>query len=123
MKEDTLPKLDKTDWEILNATADDCENLEQIYRTMSFEPNVDGAEIPTGYQHSLKGAPLLCDIADRVKRLIECGLLSIVMDENGQALNDLNDLSYVWRAWFAMTPQGRKDWTNASFCLEQQELS
>ena len=32
-----MASLNPVDWEILNATADDCENLEQIYLSLCFE--------------------------------------------------------------------------------------
>jgi hypothetical protein len=121
MKEATMLDLEKTDWEILNATADDAENLEQIYQMVCFEPYVNGSENPTECQRRLKGAPLLGDVANRVKALVENGLLAIVMDENGRPLQDLGDLSYVWRGWFAMTLRGRQAWEDSPFFLEQQQ--
>ena len=112
-----MASLDPVDWEILNATADDCENLEQIYLSVCFELFETA---PDHLQHAyrrVRPALLLQEVADRVRGLEERGLLEAVMDENGgPPLGD--DLSNVWRAWFAMTPEGRRLWAaadNAAF--------
>src|SRR5438128_2127556 len=39
-----MKALDKMDWEILNATADDCENLEEIFLNLAFEPGAKASE-------------------------------------------------------------------------------
>jgi hypothetical protein len=108
-----MPPLHPVDWEILNATADDCENLEQIYLSVCFEL----VEARPDMKHShrrLQPAILLQDVADRVRGLVERGLLRPVMDEEGGPPPSLADLSYVWRAWFEMTPDGRRSWESAS---------
>jgi hypothetical protein len=109
--------IDKLDWEILNATADDCENLEQIYRQICFEiaETSDGKTCVPEYR-PITGAPLLSELGNHIRTLVEKGWLTVVRDEEGLPLNDLKDLSYVWRAWFDMTPDGRKAWESAE-CL------
>lgn len=103
--------LDKVAWEILNATADDCENLEQIYRQTCCQlvSIRDKADPPYAYR-PLSGAPQLSEIADHVRELVDQGLLQIACDENGHAWQDDGDSSYVWRAWFRMSPEGKAAW-------------
>jgi hypothetical protein len=105
--------LDRTAWEVLNATADDCENLEQIYHLVCFEYDAEGDLPGQGVYRPVRGAPFLSDIADRVRALVEAGLLRPVMDENGEPLSGTADLGYVWRAWFVMTPRGRSVWESS----------
>lgn len=112
--------LDDWDLEILNSTADDFENLEQIYLNFCFEPiqTLDGVE-PTICGRLIPGAPLLSEVANRIRCLVEKGLLEVVMDEEGRSLDRLDDLSYVWRGWFRMTPEGRKVWESKGYLTEQ----
>ena len=105
--------LSKTAWEILNATADDRENLEQIYRQVCYELIVSDKSVPPHGYRVLSGAPLLSEIADEVRGLVDQGLLQIVMDENGHPWSSNNDVSFVWRAWFQMTSQGKAAWKSA----------
>src|SRR5205085_6362783 len=74
--------VSRTEWEVLNATADDWENLEQIYQAVRLWLGPNG----TG----LRG------VADAVRRLAEDGLLEARLEE-GEGSPDLRDLSYVWR--------------------------
>jgi hypothetical protein len=118
--------LDKTAWEILNATADDSENLEQIYLQIGFEfsPGDQGNQNKGNYCYRpAKGAPLLSEVADRIRRLVEMGFLAPEMDENGSPLPEVGDLSYVWRAWFRMTAAGRIVWESSPHAnlLEQEK--
>ncbi len=105
--------LDRTAWEVLNATADDWENLEQIYLMVCLEFSAEDYERQGFYYRPTRGAPLLEEIADRIRDLVEAGLLTPVMGENGCPVRDLADKSYVWRAWFAMTPAGRAAWESS----------
>jgi hypothetical protein len=89
-----MPELDRIAWEVLNATADDCENLEEI------AGQIADASVPAR----------LSEIADQIRHLVTTGLLTVVMDDNGNPWKDPNDLSYVWRGWFRMTPTGRQAW-------------
>lgn len=95
-----MPDLDLLSWQVLNATADDCENLEQIYGQIGAEPSAQ----------AWKGSVLLGEVAERLVRLVQDGLLDIEMDENGRPWADRNNLCYVWRAWFRMTAAGRSVW-------------
>jgi hypothetical protein len=117
-----MQALDRTAWEVLNATADDCENLEQIYRMVCLEFSAEGYERQAFFYRPARGAPPLDEVADRVRGLVEAGLLTAVMDENGCPPRNLTDLSYVWRAWFRMTPQGRNAWETSEYAnLADQE--
>ena len=62
-----MASLDPVDWEILNATADDCENLEQIYLSVCFELFETA---PDHLQHAyrrVRPVLLLQEVADRVR--------------------------------------------------------
>jgi hypothetical protein len=103
---------DKTEWEILNAAADDWESLETIYRSLNrAEQSGGGVTLgPVG-----QPGPLLEVVADGIRRLAEGGFLEArLLDAPGQPQADLKDLSYVWRAWFRMTQAGREAWAAAA---------
>jgi hypothetical protein len=112
MKEPLMTALHPVDWEILNATADDCENLEQIYLSVCFELLEAAPDHLTHTYRRVRPAVLLQEVADRLRGLIERGLLRAVMDEDGGPPPD--GLSGVWRAWFVMTPEGRRLWEAAN---------
>jgi hypothetical protein len=117
--------LNRTDWEVLNATADDCEDLEQIFLAICFEylsPAHEGEPTACCYQF-LDGAPSLREIAEAIRALVRAGLLEIVMDEEGRAVSNLDDPSYVWRGWFQMTPQGRAIWQSSDIPPTPQKSS
>jgi len=115
--------LDKTDWHILDATADDCENLEQIYLAVCFEFSGEGQDDGEPTSHSFRRrrpTVLLSEIADRIRGLVNRGLLTPVMDEDGGPVGNLDDLRYVWRAWFSMTPAGKSIWESSVPLVEQE---
>jgi hypothetical protein len=110
--------LDKTAWEILNATADDWENLEQIYQMVCFDfsPELyENRDRNTYYLRSAQGAPSLEEIADHTLNLVEAGLFAARQGEVGSPVSDLKDRSYVWRAWFRMTPAGKELWESSEY--------
>jgi hypothetical protein len=107
-----MATLDKTAWEILNATADDQENLEQIYRAICLDfsaPGYEERDRGAYYLRPAPGAPLLEELGDRICQLAEAGLLQAHL-QGTEHLADLGDRSYVWRAWFSMTSRGRELW-------------
>lgn len=115
-------ELDKTAWEVLNATADDWENLEQIYHLICLDFSAEhyaDREAGTFYLRAAQGAPLLQEIADRLCTLVEAGLLEARSDSATSA-PDRQDRSFVWRAWFRMTPEGRKVWESSQHLVEQE---
>jgi hypothetical protein len=120
-----MHSLDKTAWEVLNATADDWENLEQMYRLICFEFSAENyAEREKGayYLRPAKGAPLLQEVADRIGPLVEAGLLEGRLEDGELPVSERSDRSYVWRAWFRMTAQGRNVWDTSEWAkLVDQE--
>jgi hypothetical protein len=93
--------VNKIEWEILNATADDWENLEGIYRML--QTSLPAAE-----------SPLLREVADGLRGLVERGLLSARLADASTPIAKEHDLSYVWNGWFTMTPLGREAWSQAA---------
>src|SRR4051794_32205798 len=91
-------QLTPTEWEVLEATADDVEDLEQIYINI----------------RHLTPVARLSEVANAIRSLVERGLLAARIDENGQPPPAPNDLSYVWRAWFERTPDGRDAWASSA---------
>lgn len=117
--------LDKIAWEVLNATADDWENLEQIQEMICFDfspENYEDRERGAYYLRPAEDAPSLKQIADRIESLTEAGLLAARHEESGAPVCDLSDRSYVWRAWFRMTPSGKSVWDSSEYAkLAEQE--
>ena len=86
-----MQTLAKMDCEILNATADDWENLEQILAMI-------GA-CPGNLQRT----------ADSIRTLVESSLLDARLEDGTFVTPNSSDLTYVWRAWFHMpAPKGKK---------------
>jgi len=111
-----MHSLDKTAWEILNATADDWENLEQIHNQVCFDfspEHYENRDRNAYYLRPAIGAPSLKEIADHVLQLVETGLLATRQVDSGSAVPDLNDRSFVWRAGFRMTPKGKELWESS----------
>jgi hypothetical protein len=105
-----MNSLDQIDWETLNATADDWESLETIYRSLNRAEDRGGALGPVG-----QSGPLLEVVADGIRQLVEGGFLEArLLDTPDQRTAISADLSYIWRAWFRMTPAGRAAWEAAA---------
>src|SRR5262245_24296750 len=96
-----MPSVSKIEWEILNATADDWENLEAIYHMLQ-----TGLPAPE--------APSLVAVADGIRGLVERDLLAARLADASALLSEGHDLSYVWHAWFQMTLAGRSAWSQAA---------
>jgi hypothetical protein len=100
-----------TEWLVLNATADDAENLETIYRCLAFECSID-ADHPDGPRacswREARPSILLSEIADAIHSLVARGHLIARWDPAEPSHTD--DLSYVWKAWFEMSESGRSLW-------------
>ena len=74
-----MESLNPAEWEVLNATADDPENLEQIFRMLrDSSPSIT-----------------LCEVADAVHTLVEKGLLAARGEAGGQPLPLTSDLGSV----------------------------
>jgi hypothetical protein len=99
--------LTKTQWLALNATADDFEDLEQIYRSINLElcPQ-ESSPTNSCYWRDAKDRVPLAEIADCIRSLVDQGLLTVRMTDGGGP-HDSHDLSYLWKGWFQMTPDGR----------------
>jgi hypothetical protein len=111
-----MVRLSKIEREILDATADDVENLEQIYRTVTLQfvecPSGSGGPLLTpGYFRERADSFPLSSVANAIPRLVGKGLLRPVMDEDGHPWEDDADITMVWRAWFGMTDEGKRAWT------------
>ncbi len=106
-----MQELTKLDWEILNATADDRENLEQVFLAVCFEVVDDGpGQDPVHPRLRRVSTTPLEEIASRVHDLVARGLLAGVAEDRNLATPAPADASFVWRAWFGMTPAGRQAW-------------
>src|SRR5947209_6653435 len=92
-----MSSLSKAEWLVLNATADDYENLEEIYRATNWEVV---SEAPNGISACWReaSAPVpLADLADAVRSLVERGFLTVKLDPGESAgARDLQEC-YVWR--------------------------
>lgn len=120
--------LDKTAWEILNATADDWENLEQIYHLISFDfspEHYKNRDRGAYYLRPAPGAGSLEEIAERITSLVDANLLAARLGESGSPVSDPSDRSYVWRAWFRMTPLGENLWASSEYAtlVEKESIS
>jgi hypothetical protein len=106
-----MSQLTSTEWLVLNSTADDAENLEQIYRSLALErcADPDHPGDPSAYcWRESQPRILLSEIADAIHSLVARGLLVPRRDPAREL--DSDELSDVWRAWFEMTEQGRSLW-------------
>ena len=94
--------------EILNATSDDWESLEDIYRSICLEfcsefSQPDCAK-PRYWRESDWAIPL-ADIAEGTLHLTETGLLE-ARREDGTMITKVSSEA-VWRCWFHITEKGR----------------
>ncbi len=113
-----MQTVDKTAWEILNATADDWENLEQLYHMLCLDFSAEAYAESEKRAYCIRpaeGAPLLEELADRIVELVASGLLEARRGGGDQPVPDLSDRSYVWQAWFRMTPSGRSVWASSDY--------
>jgi len=102
----TTPTIDRLGWEILNAMADDGENLEQMYRSICFEL-VSNAQSHQEYR-PVSDAPKLWEIVEHLRELVQQGLTKPVCDEEGRPwTSNPNDVAALWKAWFVLTPHGQ----------------
>jgi hypothetical protein len=106
-----MRQVTAAEWLVLNATADDAENLERIYRCIAFESSPDpdhpGDADAYCWRESRPSIPL-GEIADTIRSLVARGLLTARWDPAEPSHPD--DLSYVWKAWFEMSEAGRSLW-------------
>ncbi len=86
-----ISRLSNLERDVLNATADDAENLEQIYKSLQTIPS----------------PVTLTEIAETMRELIAKGWLKPRADEAGRPVNQPDDPTLIWRGWFEMTTAGR----------------
>jgi hypothetical protein len=77
---------------VLNFTADESENLEQIYRSFSLTSQTIRLE----------------DAADAVLSLVQKGLLAPVAEGEQQPVSESIDPRLVWKSCFGVTSRGRE---------------
>ena len=106
-----MDPISRTQWLIMNATSDDYEDLEQIYRSTALEFSAERynpTDADAFYWREAKEALLLSDIVDNIRLLVSQGLLSVKLATANVLPDTNNDLSYLWRGWFRITPKGRE---------------
>jgi hypothetical protein len=102
-------ELTKMQWLILNATADDFENLENIYRSICLEfsaEKFDPTDPKAFYWREAEDAVPLSEIVEAIRVLVDRRLLSVRLPQDNAALPS-SDLSYLWSGWFGITGLGR----------------
>lgn len=103
-----MSPITKTEMLVLNATSDDYENLEQIYRSLALElsaANYDPLNANSFYWREAMDAPPLSAVANAIKHLVSCGLLE-GRTENGSLIEMPFESSFVWEGWFRATKLG-----------------
>jgi hypothetical protein len=90
---------------VLNAAADDFENLEYLFESISLEFSPEEYQANGFYWRTGAMAPPLSEIADAVESLVKQGLLIVKLEDGRDP--PTNELSYVWRGWFVLSPTGR----------------
>ena len=98
------------DQEILNATSDDWEALEQIYQSvcLDFSSENNEKDGPNSFYWRENGRGfLLSQVADSMKRLVSTGLL-LARREDGNFVASVSG-DDVWRCWFRVSEIGREE--------------
>ena len=101
---------------ILNAMADDLENLEQIYKSVCLEfssEQFDPSNPGSFYWRAATNGWLLSEVADNLVTLFDYGFIECRLHGKPGFLHVPQDLSFVWRGWFQMTVKGRDAFDNA----------
>jgi hypothetical protein len=107
-REESVMGLSKPQWLVLNATADDFEDLEHIYRSINLEfcPEQSGPSDSYHWTDAKDRVPL-GEIIECIRGLVDQNLIIVRLTELSAPINK-NDLSYLWRGWFQMTPAARQ---------------
>jgi len=104
--------LTKLEAEVLNAMADDVENLEQIYKAVSlqfFSENYQFDDPRTYGWREREPTVFLSEIADTLVTLMGRGMVSVRLEDDQPYPSGLE---YIWRGWFGMTPLGKALWND-----------
>jgi hypothetical protein len=111
-----MESLTKTQIQILNATTDDYEDLERIYRSICLEFSADRYD-PSNrnafYWRESKDRVPLSELVENLRSMVAHGLLTIKLPDPSEPLDTASDLSYLWRGWFCITPKGRSSLESA----------
>jgi len=106
-----MSPVTKTQWLVLNATSDDFEDLEQIYRSICLEfsaERYDPSDPKSFYWREGADAVPLSDIVEALRFLVDHGMLSVRSPQGDIVVAPpTNDLSYLLRSWFGITATGR----------------
>ena len=105
-----MNRLTKTQCLVLNATADDFEDLEHIYRLICLEFSAEKyqpSDPESFYWREGADAVPLLDIVDALRFLVDNHMLSARLPQGDIVAPPCNELSYLWRAWFSVTAAGR----------------
>lgn len=105
-----MSPVTKTQWLVLNATSDDFENLEQIYRSICLEfsaERYDPSDPQSFYWREGADAVPLSEIVEALRFLVDHHMLSARLPQGDIVAPLSNELSYLWRAWFGITAAGR----------------
>jgi len=109
MRDLKMASLTTTQQHILNETADDYEDLENLYRSICLEfssENYDPSDSQSFYWREAADAVRLAELIDGIQFLVDQRMLSVrFADANSAIVSD--DLSYLWRGWFKITDVGR----------------
>jgi hypothetical protein len=104
-----MMNLTRTQMLVLNSTADDWENLEQIYRSVCLEylPDISGSSPGSLCWRQGRFFIELSEVVDALQSVVEEGLMAVKSSDGKDVEDFRRDLSYLWRGWFKMTPEGR----------------
>jgi hypothetical protein len=92
---------------ILNIIADDAENLEHIYQSLSLEFSSEAyqsSDASAFYWRKQKPSVSLSDIAETLLGLILQELVIVHLEDSH---TKINGLEYMWRGWFGLSPLGK----------------
>jgi hypothetical protein len=106
-----MSSLNKVQRLILDAAADDFEDLEQIYRSicLEFSPErYDPSDPNAFYWREPADRVRLEEVVDNLKALVDRRLLCVRLPDSDAPPDTSSDLTYLWRGWFGLTPEGRE---------------
>jgi hypothetical protein len=90
-----LDSLTMAEWVVLKSAAGDEATLEDVYQKL----------------HRTSQAIPLSEVANTIHALVEKGLLGVRLGQRETPATDLSDLSWIWKASFAVTSKGRESLT------------
>ncbi len=105
-----MSPLTKTQWLVLNATTDDFENLEQIYRSICLDFSAERyapSNPGSFYWRESADAVPLSEIVEALRFLVDHHMVSARLPEGEVVVPGSNEVSYLWNSWFGITAAGR----------------